>query len=510
MATIAQSQKDEDNKNNPTGGPTSVANTGGAGSGGQTGQGGAATVSPVQQNASAQNQSGYTDVASYLNANQGGAQKLGESVAGNLTNKYNDTKSGVDKSYGDFSGQVNNGYVPENSDLINQVAANPTGAASNPNQVSAFQSQLNDTYTGPTAWGDYGTQQGKVNEANQYAGLSNTPGGLNVYSQEVEGQTGGPQSQGINQLDTLLLGGSPDAMGQVQGAAKPYQTLNDYINSQNTAGLGQVNVAQTGAQNASQHALDAFTGANGTLTNLNSQIGKETSQAQAQADAAKQQQASILSGINSGTLTPQQLQALGLSQDQYGALNAAENRANTSQYMTGHNFGAASATGTTDLSKYLTQTAGADAQAGTVATPEEYAQMQAIQQLLGSKNPQGNAINPALASLAGTYNPNGATNQFDYNSALGDAQYLGDYERQQAQDQANYLTGQADQAHAASQHGGVWNTVKNTVSHPGNLFFGHMDPRNVLQTLKYASQGKVPTGDNPLPTKADEKKVGVK
>lgn len=481
MATIAN-QYNEDDENNENGSTVNINDTGGGTDTG-TGQGGAAApVSNVQQNAAAQNQSGYTDVASYLNANQGGSQKLGEQVASNLGNKYNTTKQGVTDSADKFNSAVDQGYVKQNSDLINEVASNPLAAVSDPSKVSAYQAQLNNTYKGPTSWDDLGTQRGKVNEANQYASLADTPGGLNIYTQEAEAQTGGPMSQGINQLDTLLLGGTPGAIGQVKTEASKYKDLNDYINQMNTAGMGNVANAQNAAKTGSQAALDAFTGANGTLTNLNNTVTNNAStalqQAQAKQEALKQALGGIynqpvdsstatLAGYGGSsspwynstnynvndTMNPDTLAELGISQDQWNALRTAMQQAGTSEYKTGHNFGAASPTAQIDLNEFLASQDPTQAiTASTVATPEQYQQMAAIQQLLGGKTPQNLALNPLNASVAGTA-PKSST-QFDYQGALDYANQVAKAERDAAQEAATGLTAQADLSHAQSQHGG--------------------------------------------------------
>lgn len=488
MATIGQNYQDEDDQQDPAGGPTTVAGTAGAGSEG-IGQGGAAApVSNVKQNDAAQANNGYTDVASYLNANKEGSAKLGQQVTTNLNNKYGATKQGAQDSFGQFQGDVNSGYTQENSDLISQVAADPLAAANNQDQLTAFQKQLNNTYTGPNSWGDFGTQQGKINEATQYGDLSKTPGGLNVYAQEVEGQTGGPQSQGINQLDTLLLGGDANAMGQVKGAANQYKDLNDYINAMNTQGLNDIGGARTAAANSSQHALDAFTGSNGVLTNLNASINNNANEAQKNALQRQQDLMGHVQGIynqpvdtkettlgtygggstpwyNStnysvnNTLSPQDLADLGIDANQWQALQAQMQRAGTSEYKTGHNFGAASPTSQIDISQFLTGLDPNNINASTVASAGDYAKTDAIQKLLGSKTPQGNALNPALASLAGTA-PKDLTD-FNYNNALDYSTIVSDEERRAAQDMANQLTGQADKAHADSQHGGFLDKLKN-------------------------------------------------
>lgn len=537
MATIAQNQ-DEENPQNPAGGPTTVAGTGGAGGSGTgvaaAGAGTGPAASPVQQAPNPQNSSGYTDVASYLNANQGGASKLGSQVSTNLTNNYNDTKAGIDNSYNSFTGQVNSGYVPENTDLINQVTADPTAAASDSTLSSGYQAQLNDTYTGPTQWDDFGTQQGNVNNATQYGSLPTTPGGLNVLTQQVEGQNGGPQSQGINQLDTLILGGSPTAMSQVQAAADPYSGLNDYINTQNTAGTQAIGQAQTAATKTAADALGAFTGANGTLTNLDNTINTNATNAQ---NTATAQNASVLADLknlyggapvdssttqlgtynggttpwynttnyNVGDISPQDLQTLGMTQDQWNALKTPLQGAATSTMSTGagtggHNFGAGSPTSQVDLTQWLTQQDPTQAiTAANTATPQQYAEMQAIQSLLGSKTPQGSAINPALASLAGTAPT--STNQFNYNNALTGAQGLNYDETQAAIAEANSLNSGADQSHAEAQHGGGFlNGLVQDVTHPLSTAASLVNPAAWVGNAENIVNGKgvSPTNINPV------------
>jgi hypothetical protein len=517
MATIAQGQDEEQqpgqgNQPAPTSGTSAPSGSG-------TGVGvGANTVSNVQQNAAPQNGQGYTDVASYLNANQQGGAQLGNQVASNLTNQYNTTKSGIDTSANAANQSVSQGYIPENTQLIQQVSSNPTAAAGNADQLSAFQGQLNDTYGGPTSWADYGTQQGNVNQAIQNASLVNTPGGNNALIQQVENQNQpGHTSQGINSLDTLLYQGNPGGVQAAKAAAQPYQTLNDYINAANT-GIGtNIANATNAANQTSQDALNAFTGSNGTLTNLNNTINTTAANDLSQAQAQQAQLKTDLGGLysngniantalgiqnyNVGQLSPQDLASLGMTQDQATQLQQALQNAGTSQYKTGHNFGASSQTAKSDLLSYLQQQDPTQAiSAANTATPEQYAQMAAIQQLLGSKTPQGTAINPLNASQAGTYNP-ANLNQFDFNTATSDASNFATQAQQQAQAEADALTAQADAAHAASKHGGgLLGGIKQAVTHPLNTVASVFNPVSWAANAQNLAkgQGPNPTNLNPL------------
>lgn len=499
MATLNQTEDEQKNNQQQLAGPTQVAGTAGGSSGGQ-GAGAGVATSPVAQNAAPQASQGYTDVASYLNANQGGSAQLGQKVSQNLSDKYNNTMGDINTSASSFQNQVGQGYTPQNTDLIKQVSSNPTGATSD--QISAFQGQLNDSYTGPTSWGDYGTLQGKVSQAQQYGNLINTPGGANVLTQDVEGPT---TSTGINQLDTLLLQGSPDAYGSVKAASDPYGGLNGYLDQQNQAGTQAVNTAKSTADQTAQNALGAFTGNTGTLTNLNNEITHRANTALSTAQAQNTDVQNAIKGLytqpvdtsttqlgtygggstpwynstkyNVGSLSPEAMSSLGIDQSQWGALQGAMQQAGTGQYFEGNNFGATSPTSQIDLSQFLSQQDPSKAiNAGTVATPQEYQQMAAIQNILGSKMPQGAAINPALSSLAGTAPTN--FNQFDYASALKNAQGTSTAERTAANDMAKYLSNAADAQHAAEQQHGFGGFLQRNVPLAGQYLANPLLPVN--------------------------------
>lgn len=462
MAVVNQFQNQDDENEGAT---VEVAGTGGAGDSGGTGAPGAGAASPVKQDAAAQNQSGYTDVGSYLDANQAGAQKMGNDVAGNLTNKFNQTKTGAQKSANDLINEVNQGYTAENAGLVQDVANDPYAAANDPNKLAAYQQQLNSTYTGPNDWADYGTQQGKVNEAAQYGSLAGTPGGYNVYAQELEGPMA---SQGVNQLDTLLLRGNQDSAGAIKAAADPYSSLGSFLDQQRTAATGAIDTGRAAAKTTADNALNAFTGEQGALTGLNRSINARTAADQSRIRSEMEAALSGAQNINQRGLNAGELGALGINNDQYTTLYNAIQDANTEKYMTGHNFGAnAAGLGVGDLSGYLSLQDPSEAvNASTVASKDDYAKMAAIQQLLGGKMPQEMAINPLMADQAGTAGTD--YSQFDYQAALDDILNATKENRNTAQGQANTLTDQANAAHEAGK-GGLMKKLKKIAPYAANF-----------------------------------------
>lgn len=489
MATL------QDNDQNPNGAAPNQPVTGGTSAAGSSGGAGVngpnqAPVSPVQQNVNPQSSQGYTDVSSYLNANPTGGQQIGQGITSNLTQGYNTAKTGIDTSAQSANQAISSGYIPENTQLIQQVANNPTQAAADPNQVAAYQAQLNDQYTGPSNWADLGTQQGNVATAQQNANLLNTPGGSNVLVQQVENQANpGQTGQGINALDTLLFQGTPGAVQAAQTAAAPTASLTDYLNSQNAAITGNIQGAQTAAQ---QTAADALAAGTGAVTNLNQAVtgtaNSDLATAQAQQTALQNDIANLYGGqaavttpttqtgaygapvqtandtnYTVGQLSPQDLQALGMTQDQWNQLQGALQSAGTSNWGTnGSTAGVFSPTTEINLENYLASQnpTSTGINAGTVATPQQYQEQAALNTLLGSQAPlQTEALNPAMASEAGTYNPTNL-NQFNYQQALTDAQAAKTAENQYATQLSQSLANQANSIHAASQsHGGFLNTA---------------------------------------------------
>ena len=276
--------------------------------------------------------------------------------------------------------------------------------------------------------------------------------------------------------------------------------MGTYLNSQNTNFGTDVTNAQNAAQAASNNALNAFTGTNGTLTNLNNAVTGETTAAQQAATAQEAQVQADLQNLYGGqavgtnpyvdtgyqgaqyqlpnntnytvnALSPADLQAMGLTAAQGTALQQALQQAATSTVTNGtapgsHNFGSWSPTAQISLNQYLNQINPTTAiTAANEATPQQYAEEAAINQLLGSQAPlQTEALNPAMASQAGTAPTN--LENFNYQAALSNAQNTAAAEQAESVAAANAINGAGDVAHAAGEHGGFLGGLYQDVTHP--------------------------------------------
>ena len=358
--------------------PPQTGGSAGAGSGASKAGG-----EPSSQGTSTQFGSSSSKLGDYLTANapQIGAQA--QTVANGLNTQYGQVSGDINNAANQFGQQVSQGYAAPNQDLVNQAVSNPTQFAATPSNVSGFQGQLNDTYSGPTSYESttpYGNIQGEVNSAVQNAGLLNTQAGLQNYL----GQTsGGNQTQASNTLDALLLSGNPDAQKTVQTAANQFNQLTPQFQNSVTNADQSVQAAQQDAQNAAAYAQQQ---AGNTTNQFNTQLQNELSGAQNAATTYNQQQQAAYN-----QLTPIQ---------QW--LNAYQGNSNVN-------------IGNNPLTQYLNQTpVNAPTLAG-VATSPQYQEAAALQQLLGTG--YQSPLDQTAASQAGTYNTP-TSNSYDLNNII--------------------------------------------------------------------------------------------
>jgi hypothetical protein len=261
MAQVDSSNNpnDPNNPNNPATNPNQVqspqgsnqpATSGGAGAVTTTGAGNVTGQVTGTNNPSQP----FQNIASYLAANGPQSQQLATQVAGTvsapITQAAADTQSAADN----FTSSVNAGYTPENKDLISAVSENPAYVvAENPQNVSNFTANLNDTYAGPTDFTQapqYANLESEIANANATAANATTPTGVQTLLQGVEG----PTTQGINNLDSLLLNQNPANAATIAAAATPAANLLPTLQTDTT---NENALAATGSTNASTAAQDA-------------------------------------------------------------------------------------------------------------------------------------------------------------------------------------------------------------------------------------------------------------
>jgi hypothetical protein len=222
----------------------------------------------------------WTNLNSYLDANQGADARMGQGVRGVVDNRaqdYQQKATGVETA-GKQGAQA--GAVTD-SGVVGQVKAIGQGAGAQGLKKDAFERQYNATYQGPqtasdtAGWGDAKTQAEKVQGLGQAAGQGQA--GRETLLNETYGTGGQQYGQGEKRLDSFILGGGQAGNQAVEGIAQSYGQYGQ--NFQNLSKMldqtyGQAKTDTEATRAATRAAVEESKGALG---------GRFT---QAQADAA--------------------------------------------------------------------------------------------------------------------------------------------------------------------------------------------------------------------------------
>lgn len=356
-----------------------------------------------------------------LNADQ--ATQLANSVANNsLTTQTKNLGTAADQANSTFAGEIapdifNND--PTTQATVNNDLATPQSLA--PTDISQFQA-WNAGYTGPTSLSqsDLAPVTAATTAGNQYFSNLNTDAGRQAALQSLYQSTmnGKQPTSGESAFDSMLLQNNDTINPIFNTAAGNFNTnAANTTNQLNTQAAGEVSNAQT-SDNALQDYINSQYGT--TNTNFQNTINNAVTQDQQNYAAQQAALTNYLSSLNTpaGTLTriggadnpvpnnvaptydaagvpiasPDELSALGLSQAQLDSLAAAEKSGTTINPLT-----------------YLNTTA-PTYNPNTVATSDQVAYYNALQNLIGKPN--------SFLNEPGTA---GGSNTFDYNNALAAA-----------------------------------------------------------------------------------------
>jgi hypothetical protein len=361
-----------------TGQPGAVAPSGGGATGGGKNTSSPSTAAPGNPGTSA------TNVTSYLAANAPEAQTFANNITGQLNNQYTQTNADIGAAGNTFNQSVNAGYTPANPSVVSAAASNPTAFVQTPGNVASFQAQANDTYTGPA---QFETSTPYSNVQNEITATQNNATPYTSFA-GTQAQLGGlgDTTLGEQNLDATLLSQTPGASQEIAQAAGQAANLPTYL--QQVAGVQDADV--TAAQN---NAAQANAAANAAIAPVaaseNANIANELSAAQ-QAELAFNNSVNAVQGEASA---PNQL-----------LTNAP------SYFASVPNFNLSSWLNSLPTSPLAAEAAlKTDTQNPTVsnvATPQDYAEEQALSQLMGGNYAPTAPL--ASASQAGTFTPPGA------------------------------------------------------------------------------------------------------
>lgn len=320
------------------------------------GQSGPSQSAPAQGSPSNPNQqkgSGYTNIQRVLQANQG--NQLGQAVGGGIEQAGQQAQNNLQNAQNQFQQQTNQNQfnTSGNKQLVQDVLANPEQYVSG-QQGSQFSKLITGQYGGPQGLQNSQQLQSQAADVNQLNQAIGSQGGKYGLLQRFVGNpqyTGGQQT-----LDALLLG----QKGNQQ----------DLIKARNaTSGLyPQIQNSITGAQAQGQQASNqAKQFGQGVQNQFGQTVGDINSKLQNTAFTSQQardkQYNDAIGRLQSGTITQADADLLGLTQGQQVTGDVLQN-----------------------IGQYLQENP-LKASAQNVASAQDYARLNALQQLAGNAAP---------------------------------------------------------------------------------------------------------------------------
>lgn len=369
---------------------------------------------------------GFTDINKYLALNQPQANELGQNVAGGIDETTGEATTALTTGEQEFADALSSAHPGMTEQEINDLAQNPANLASfvqDPTNVERFVSTAAGEYTGPGAFSDVGSYAdlvASVSGAAQKGEQSTTQGGKQELIRDVYKK---PEraNAGMLGLDYALVEQSPEGIGAINESGEAASAVTDRLEGIQEA-AGESILAER--QNVTDRAGDIqnqFMGEGGVYRNLRNSINDRLEATQASAigatdDARNYMDINWLLGqdIIEGTpvaegstyenwafdpskvqISDLALQNLGISKDQYVDLIQKQVNARNSRSIwdsPGEKMGYPGIPGVTvgegplqDFNDYLSYGQPTDITAGNVATSEEYAIADALNQLFGSR-----------------------------------------------------------------------------------------------------------------------------
>lgn len=442
-------EKEKKQVNDPT---TQTVGSGGGGANTAGGLGTApggnmSTITPVAPEQPTQK---WATAQDYLKANQPQANILGQKVSESLTGTLGETQKIIGQEAEEAQQEIKAGTTEYNPDIVKTAKETPTEITGSPTKLQDFLKQWNASYTGPTDFASTEHYQPAA-QAAQKAKDTATQLGTTGGREELLGKQFGTYGAGNRGLDQAVLQ-QAEQYGQIQAMTPQFEKVQDYLKAKSgevgqAAQLGQftTQAAKNMTQSEVQQGLEDF----------KNQIAAKTGQTQQQANKELQDLRAAL--INNQPLSDQQLQLMGITREQFNALQDKANKlaeldpnfavpasatAPSAAGVRTADVKANAARGTTSpLQQYLTlQNPEAVYNMGNVATPEERAKAEALAQLTG-----GTSFLPSSSAP-------GKLANFDYQKALNDyAAKINEIETLNAEERAR-LIAEEQQRLADLQH----------------------------------------------------------
>lgn len=403
--------------------------------------------------------SGFTNVQSFLNANQnnGVGSAINNGIQGQVNQFNNDLGSGQSQFNSDIDAAKSNIDLGDSKakGVADDASNLGAGGSLNDQQVTDYNNFTGSSYGGPTSLNNQSQLQGEANQAQQNADQTKTDSGRQGLLQQYVGQ--GQYSQGQQGLDNLLLN---QTGGQQLQQAR--QTASSVQPAYNTAVSNATNTADSTANYLKNQQTDLNNQVTTGYQNIGNAAQANYNQLNSTVPTEYNNDLALLNAdngtVNNGNGYTTQLN-LNSQLGQILGINSGQNIYDTKG---------------TDLATTLQGPQNLTL-AGTTAA-DKYAQYEALQKLAGNGTNIYQGQDPATV---GTYQGISA-NQDDVQNILGAAQSQYTNQYNNGTFGSNNVLINPTGLYQAGQTGGEW------IANPG-----YQIGANTAQTQIAADQGQL-------------------
>jgi hypothetical protein len=229
----------------------------------------------------------FTNLASYVNANQGNDAAMGQAVTGQVQGKANEATGQLEDWQKAAKAQINAGTANANPTLVSGLQTNAAGVNRN-DFIAAIKGYQGPTdATGVSGYGDVKNATQKVQDYADQAGSDDIAARGSVLK-DVYGQGGKQYTSGENRLDSYILGAGQGGQTALKNIAANFGKFGGNFDTAAGKVSTDIKDAKTTSGDTRKAVIDAATGTYG-------QIGDQITTAK---DKIKQQQTTIDNDYN--------------------------------------------------------------------------------------------------------------------------------------------------------------------------------------------------------------------
>lgn len=340
---------------------------------------GSATSAPAQTPNAPDKPGNFVGIQQYLAQNKPQSANLAKDVGSYVTGQGEAAKTALNEGQGSFNQAVDQSTVQLNNDLFEEAKKSPQQVAQDQAKKAEFQKMRDAQYSGPSSLESsdyYQPINSAIQNALGTAQKTTSAEGRSSLLADIQRANKQKVSRGAANLDAALLSTSPDSREILSQAKESIAPIQGELESFKSA--ADLKAAQGADQTAkTQKAIrDAFSGSTGVQGQLESDLRNKAAGSISAADKAA---SDVIAKLKAGdaNVSDAQLKLLGIGREQYnGLLNDQKYYKNLQQ-----------GSGLEDLSSFATaQNAGNQISAQNVASADDYARYQALNDLMGTSN----------------------------------------------------------------------------------------------------------------------------